>query len=58
MDIGFADDNVIPQWAKSSVEAARKEGIVSGRNGNQFVPNGTATRAEAIVILLNTLSKL
>ncbi|MFC5701628.1 S-layer homology domain-containing protein [Cohnella faecalis] len=48
----------MPQWAKSSVEAARKEGIVSGRNGNQFVPNGTATRAEAIVILLNTLSKL
>ena len=43
----FADDEAIPQWAKSSVEAIRAIVIASGREGNKFVPNETATRAEA-----------
>src|SRR5690606_21599494 len=44
---GFADDADIPNWAKGAVGAIRKLGIVSGRGGNKFVPNGIATRAEA-----------
>jgi len=51
----FADDEEIPIWAKSEVEALRKLGIVNGRGGNVFVPNDTATRSEAVAILLKML---
>ncbi len=51
----FADDEVIPEWAKDSVEAIRGLGIISGREGNKFVPDDTATRAEAATILLRML---
>jgi hypothetical protein len=52
---GFADDEDIPEWAKGAVDAIRKLGIVNGRDGNRFVPNDTATRAEAVVMLLRML---
>ncbi|MFS0627071.1 S-layer homology domain-containing protein, partial [Brevibacillus sp. 179-C8.2 HS] len=55
MSTGFADDEVIPQWAKGAVEAIRKLGIVDGRGGNRFVANEIATRAEATVMLLRML---
>ncbi|RIE01608.1 hypothetical protein D3H35_25020 [Cohnella faecalis] len=48
----FADDARIPVWAKAYVEAARVHGILVGRAGNQFIPNGLTTRAEAAVVLL------
>lgn len=51
----FADDEDIPIWAKSAVEAIHKLGIVNGRGGNKFVPNDTATRSEAVVMLLSML---
>lgn len=49
---GFSDDEAIPQWAKGSIEAIRELSIVNGRGGNRFVPDDTATRAEAAVMLL------
>ena len=52
---GFADDGDIRKWSKSAVEELRKQGIVSGRGGNKFVPKDTATRAEAVVTLLRML---
>ncbi|MEF2247338.1 chitobiase/beta-hexosaminidase C-terminal domain-containing protein [Paenibacillus sp. IITD108] len=52
---GFADNRDIPKWAKGAVEAIRKLGIVSGRGNNYFTPNDTATRAEAVVMLLRML---
>lgn len=52
---GFDDDEDIPHWAIGAVEAIRQLGIISGRGGNQFVPNETATRAEAVVMLLRML---
>ena len=52
---GFADDEAIPRWAKGAVKALRELGIVGGRGNNAFVPNGTATRAEAVVMLLRML---
>jgi hypothetical protein len=52
---GFADDSQIPAWAKDEVAAVKKLGIVSGRNGNLFAPNETATRAEAVTIIMNLL---
>ncbi|MGV2685835.1 hypothetical protein GNF82_15990, partial [Clostridium perfringens] len=52
---GFADDKDIPKWAKGAIEAVRKLGVMSGRGDNKFVPNGTATRAEAVTILVRIL---
>lgn len=55
MNTGFADDSHIPSWAKGIVAAAVKAGIVNGKGNNQFDPNGTATRAEAIKIITNII---
>ncbi|MEC0128398.1 polysaccharide lyase family 8 super-sandwich domain-containing protein [Paenibacillus pabuli] len=54
---GFADDKDIPKWAKGAIEAVRKLDIVSGRGDNKFVPKGTATRAEAVTILVRILEQ-
>ncbi|MEK4436084.1 NHL domain-containing protein [Paenibacillus sp. FSL K6-2862] len=52
---GFADDQEIPKWAKGAVEVMREQGYISGRGGDTFAPNDTATRAEASVMLLRLL---
>jgi len=52
---GFADDDEIPAWAKGAVAQSRQLGIISGRGGNRFEANATATRAEAVVVLLRLL---
>jgi chitodextrinase len=54
---GFNDDSAIPEWSKEAVDALKNEGLINGRNGNLFVPNGTATRAEAAVLLLRLLEQ-
>ena len=54
---GFADNEDIPNWARGAVEAIRRLGIIGGRGGNQFVPNDTATRSEAVVKLLRMLER-
>ena len=54
---GFSDDAAIPQWSKDAVDALKQEGLINGRGGNLFVPNGTATRAEAAVLLLRLLEQ-
>ena len=48
----FTDDADIPAWAKNAAESIRRLGIVIGRGGNSFVPDGAATRAEAALMLL------
>lgn len=53
--IVFADDGDIPEWAKGAVYAVRQSGLVQGRDGNRFAPESTATRAEAITIIINLL---
>lgn len=54
----FADDDQIPAWARASIYDAAKDGILTGRGNNQFVPQGLATRAEAAVSLLRLLQLL
>ncbi|MNG21724.1 Endo-1,4-beta-xylanase A precursor [compost metagenome] len=54
---GFNDDAAIPQWSRDAVDALKQEGLINGRSGNLFVPNGTATRAEAAVLLLRLLEQ-
>ena len=47
----FSDDNRISSWAKNAVYACRDNGLISGMGGNLFAPQGTATRAQACVIM-------
>ncbi|WP_238178037.1 InlB B-repeat-containing protein [Paenibacillus contaminans] len=54
---GFADENEIPDWAKGAVAAVKQLGVISGRDGNLFAPNDTATRAEAVTILMKLLQR-
>ncbi|RKP55001.1 hypothetical protein D7Z26_07150 [Cohnella endophytica] len=53
---GFADDKDIPSWAKGSIAAIKKLGLVSGNGSNAFAPAANTTRAEAITVLLNVLT--
>ena len=48
----FADDAEIPAWSKGAIRAIAEQGIVQGRGGNRYAPMATASRAEAIVVLL------
>ena len=49
----FADDADIPKWAKGYVAKAAEISIIIGRTNNRFDPSGSATRAEAVVVLVN-----
>nr|WP_281272182.1 cadherin-like beta sandwich domain-containing protein [Paenibacillus flagellatus] len=51
----FTDDADIPAWAKGFVAKAAQEGIIEGRSGNRFEPASTATRAEAVAVLVRIL---
>lgn len=51
--IPFADQDRIAPYAVNAVAWARERGTVSGKEGNRFVPQGTATRAEVATILRN-----
>ena len=51
--IDFADEGNISSYAVSAVDWARANGIVNGKNGNMFDPQGNATRAEVAAILRN-----
>ncbi|MDR6880816.1 S-layer homology domain-containing protein [Bacillus sp. 3255] len=48
-------DPEIPVWAGSAVASISKLGILQGRNLNRFEPQAQATRAEAIILMLNIL---
>lgn len=47
----FADEGSISPFAVQAVAWARGSGIISGKEGNRFDPNGSATRAETAVML-------
>jgi hypothetical protein len=48
---GFADEAAVAGYAKASVEAIYRAGIMGGRPGSLFDPKGSATRAEVAAIL-------
>ena len=52
----FADQADISSYAIDAVSWARENGIVGGRDGNQFDPHGLATRAETAAILSRWVS--
>ncbi len=49
----FADENSISSYAVQAVDWVRASGIMGGIGENRFDPKGTATRAQAAMILMN-----
>ncbi|MDR0446917.1 MAG: S-layer homology domain-containing protein, partial [Oscillospiraceae bacterium] len=49
--IGFADSDVIGDYARVAVDALTRQGIIKGKPGNLFDPKATATRAEVATLL-------
>ncbi len=54
----FSDSDKISSWAKEAVEALAKSGIVKGRNGGAFDPQGQASRAEVATIFANLIASI
>lgn len=50
--ISFEDADQIADWAKPYVAAAAYAGVIKGKGNNQFAPNESATRAEAVILIL------
>ena len=50
-DVEFADKDSISAYARESVITLVTQGIISGKPGNLFDPQGTATRAEVAAVL-------
>ena len=57
-EIGFSDAADIAGYASEAVGALANAGIVNGVGDNLFDPNGTATRAQAAVIINNALEMI
>ena len=47
----FADDKDIPNWAKKSINIARKMGIITANGNNEIEPNKLMTRSQCAVML-------
>ncbi len=54
-DTNFSDNKQISSWAKGSVMTVVNSRIMSGYLGGTFKPQGNATRAEAVSMLLNII---
>lgn len=54
---GFGDSAESADYAKNSIAACVKTGIISGRNGNLIAPKDNITRAEVAVIVQRLLQK-
>ncbi|MCU6710178.1 S-layer homology domain-containing protein [Paenibacillus sp. J5C_2022] len=47
----FADEGSISSWALPAIKAMQENGILTGKPGNMFDPDGTATRAEVAKVM-------
>lgn len=54
--IDFADESAISDYAAQAVDWARASGVVSGAEGDRFLPQNNATRAQVAAILRNYLT--
>ena len=54
----FADASYINSYAREGVNACKNAGLVNGKDGNKFDPQGGATRAEVAAIIQRLLSKI
>jgi len=46
----FSDESSVSAWAKEAVDICRSLGLVNGKGGGVFDPNGLATRAECCAV--------
>ncbi|MNP17842.1 Endo-1,4-beta-xylanase A precursor [compost metagenome] len=51
----FHDLDKVSAWAKDSVSKAQSLGLVQGKGGNEFDPQGHVTRAEIAKMLYNVI---
>ena len=51
-EITFSDGYTISSWARDAVMNIQQIGIISGRPGNLFIPQGLATRAEVATVFV------
>jgi hypothetical protein len=49
--LNYPDAAEIAPWATEAAGYCQQTGIITGRSGGNFVPQGTATRAEVAAIL-------
>lgn len=56
--LSFADSSDVPKWAVPYIAAAVEQSLVSGTGQNRFSPNQIATRAEAVVLIMNLLENV
>lgn len=56
--LDFADAGSIQTWAKPYVAAAQEAGVMNSRGDNRLAPAASATRAEAVTVILNMLDTL
>ncbi|MEK3883325.1 S-layer homology domain-containing protein [Paenibacillus sp. PL2-23] len=54
----FADDAAIPAWAKSAAESLKERGMMQGKGSGVFAPSASATRAEAMKLIVRVVEKL
>ena len=54
--IDFADESAISDYAAQAVDWARASGVASGAEGDRFLPQNNATRAQVAAILRNYLT--
>ncbi len=54
-EIPFADSGSISDWAREAFAAAAVNGIMKGYPDNTVQPQGNATRAEAVTMIVNAL---
>ncbi|WP_156934252.1 S-layer homology domain-containing protein, partial [Paenibacillus zanthoxyli] len=52
----FKDQAAISAWARDAAGKAAGLGLMKGRSAAAFVPQGTATRAEAAQAIANLLN--
>lgn len=55
--VTFIDSAKIPQWAIPYVSAAQAAGLMQGMGGGRFMPDRSATRAEAAMVIYNALTR-
>lgn len=56
--VTFSDSSSISTWAKDDVTTAQRAGLINGKGGNLFDPQGNATRAEIAAIMVRLLNKM
>lgn len=56
-ELQFADSGSISDWAREAVITATQNGFMKGNPDNTVRPGDSATRAEAVTIIVNALNK-